>query len=154
MLNASALFIPTFVVILGIVLNYFSSNSLRGEFNSLRGEVLSDITSLRNEMNTKMDDLKASSHRDALEIMRQITALRWSRPSRSKRVFTNADANRKPRPVPGLSAWALAVPTAMRPATTPTAMEATAAARCREVLLLRRCRKVLLLRGGEMLLRC
>jgi hypothetical protein len=64
MLNASASLIPTFVVILGIVLDYLSSNSLRGELNNLSKEVSKLI-----------DDLKQTNHKDALEIMRQMTAL-------------------------------------------------------------------------------
>ena len=53
MLNASALYLPTFAVLLGILLNWVNSNAVRKQ----------------------IDDLKDSNHKDALEIMRQMTAL-------------------------------------------------------------------------------
>ena len=95
MLNATALYIPTFVVLLGLLLNWLNTsstrnefrsefNALRGEFNSLRGELNSlreDFNSLRGAMNTRVDlmgelgQVKDANHKDALEVMRQMTAL-------------------------------------------------------------------------------
>ncbi len=52
--------------------------SLRNEIGSLRSEVRGDIGSLRGEVGSlrgKLDDIKDSNHKDALEIMRQMTAL-------------------------------------------------------------------------------
>ena len=85
MLNASALYIPTFIVVLGVVLNWLSNNSMRGEFSTLRGEfhtLRGEFHSLRGEMTTlradvlsEIGDLKDANHKDALEIMRQMTSL-------------------------------------------------------------------------------
>ena len=96
MLNATALYIPTFVVLLGLVLNWFNttatrnefrsefnvlrgeSNGLRGEFNSLRGELnmfRGEMTTLRTDLMGELAQVKDSNHKDALEIMRQMTAL-------------------------------------------------------------------------------
>jgi len=74
--------LPVLFILAGMFLNWSAANGLRGEINSLcaavrgeigslRVEVRGDISSLRN----KLDDVKDANHKDALEIMRQMTAL-------------------------------------------------------------------------------
>ncbi len=82
MQSAATLWVPTLLILIGILLNrsdYHSLrnefrsefNGLRGEFNGLRGE----FTSLRTEVTAQIDAVKSAGHADALEIMRQMTAL-------------------------------------------------------------------------------
>lgn len=88
-LNAATLWVPTLLILIGILLNradYHSLrvefrnefNNLRGEFNGLRGEfngLRGEFTALRSDVTTQIDAVKTAGHADALEIMRQMTAL-------------------------------------------------------------------------------
>ena len=84
-MNIAVMVVPTFAVLLGILLNNQAITSLRAEFNQLRGEMTSlrgEMTSLRGEMTslrvdvmTAIQEVKQDAHKDALEIMRQMTSL-------------------------------------------------------------------------------
>jgi hypothetical protein len=63
--------LPVPFILAGMFLNWSAANGLRSEIGSLRAEVRGEIGSLRN----KLDDVKDANHKDALEIMRQMTAL-------------------------------------------------------------------------------
>jgi len=62
--------IPAILILAGMFFNWSAANGLRGEFHSLRTEVRGDIRALE----AKLEDVKDSNHKDALEIMRQMTA--------------------------------------------------------------------------------
>jgi hypothetical protein len=71
MLNAIALFFTTVLILIGILLNRSDTSTLRGEFNDLRGK----MSKLQEDVTRQIGDLKDANHKDALEIMRQMTAL-------------------------------------------------------------------------------
>ena len=75
MLNATALYIPTFVVLLGLILNWLNTSSTRNEFRSEFNSLRSEMTSLRSDLLGELGQVKDANHKDALEIMRQMTAL-------------------------------------------------------------------------------
>jgi hypothetical protein len=74
--------IPSILILAGMSFNWSAANGIRSEMKDLRSDVRGDINglrsetnSLRSEMYSKLEDIKVSGHKDALEIMRQMTAL-------------------------------------------------------------------------------
>jgi len=85
--------LPVLFILTGMFFNWSAANSLRVEIGNLRTEVRGEISGLRTELRGEMsglrtevrgeigslrdmlEDVKDSNHKDALEIMRQMTAL-------------------------------------------------------------------------------
>jgi hypothetical protein len=74
--------LPVLFILAGMFFNWSAANSLRTEIGNLRTEVRGEISGLRTEvrgeigsLRDKLEDVKDSNHKDALEIMRQMTAL-------------------------------------------------------------------------------
>jgi len=70
--------IPSILILAGMFFNWSAANGIRSEVKDIRSEV----KDLRGEMYAKFDklgekleDVKGANHKDALEIMRQMTAL-------------------------------------------------------------------------------
>lgn len=92
-LNAAALFVPTVAVLLGIVLNWSNNSALRNDNISLRRDMdafrvdstrqftdqkdstQKQFADLKDLMFKQFADLKESTHKDALIVLREMTAL-------------------------------------------------------------------------------
>jgi len=59
--------IPAVLILAGMFFNWSAANGIRSEVKDVRSEV--------KDVRDKLDDIKDSGHKDALEIMRQMTAL-------------------------------------------------------------------------------
>jgi len=59
--------IPSILILAGMFFNWSAANGIRSEVKDVRSEI--------KDLRDKIDDVKDSGHKDALEIMRQMTAL-------------------------------------------------------------------------------
>ena len=59
--------IPAVLILAGMFFNWSAANGIRSEVKDVRSEV--------KDVRDKLDDIKDSGHKDALEIMRQMTAM-------------------------------------------------------------------------------
>ena len=77
--------VPAILILAGMFFNWSAANGIRSEVKDVRSEVKdvrSEVRELRSEVysrlekvEAKLEDVKDSNHKDALEIMRQMTAL-------------------------------------------------------------------------------
>ena len=66
--------IPSVLILAGMFFNWSAANGIRSEVKDVRSEI-KDVRSEIKDVRDKLDDIKDSGHKDALEIMRQMTAL-------------------------------------------------------------------------------
>jgi len=70
--------IPAILILAGMFFNWSAANGIRSEVKDVRSEVRelrSEVYSRLEKVEAKLEDVKDSNHKDALEIMRQMTAL-------------------------------------------------------------------------------
>jgi hypothetical protein len=69
--------IPAILILAGMFFNWSAANGIRSEVKDVRSEVRelrSEVYSRLEKVDAKLEDVKDSNHKDALEIMRQMTA--------------------------------------------------------------------------------
>ena len=70
--------VPAILILAGMFFNWSAANGIRSEVKDVRSEVRelrSEVYSRLEKVEAKLEDVKDSNHKDALEIMRQMTAL-------------------------------------------------------------------------------